>query len=246
MKDHDEKELGLNEISRMADMNKSTVYKILTTLEKRNIVAQNPESKKYYLGYGLLELANKVLKETNLYDVSHPVLKNLARVTGKAITIGVKYDDHLVFIDRVDGKESVRFYCEVGKRMPFYEGAAAKALFAHLSTEELQALANQFDDPEDSERSKKIKRFFSQIDSIRELGYSTSDEEVDQGVLAFGAPIFDFKGNVIAGVALASIKESITVEHRELLIRELIKHSNEISFSMGYQKQSSKKVLISE
>lgn len=236
MKDHNEKEIGLNEISRLTNINKSTVYKILVTLGKRNIVTQNPESKKYYLGHGLLELTNKVLKETNLYDVAHPIIKDLARVTEKTVTLGIRYDDHLVFIDRVDGNESVHFHCEIGKWMPFYEGAAAKALFAHLSTEEINNISNQLNHQNHLKRELKIERFFSQIKSIRELGYSTSDEEVDPGVLAFGAPIFDFQGNVIAGMALAGIKESVTDEKREILVSELINHSSKISSLLGYQK----------
>lgn len=233
MKNHNEKELGLNEISKLSEINKSTVYKILNTLIKRDIIGQNPDTQKYFLSYGLLELSNKVLKETNLYEVAHPVIKNLARTTGKTITLGIKYDDHLVFIDRIDGNESVHFHCEIGKRMPFYEGAAAKSLFAFLPNVERREFETfQIDD--DLDKKVRINKFIADIDNIREQGYSISDEEVDKGVFALGAPVFNHRGDVVAGIALATIKNSVTNDIKNMLIKELLEHSMAISKSLGY------------
>ena len=225
-------ELGLTEISRATGINKSTVYKILLSLRERHLVELNGKTKKYSLGARALELGTFFSRNLNLKDAAHPWLQKLALESGKTVTFALRKEAHLVFIDRVDGSENVRFYCDIGKVIPYNSGAAAKAVFAYLPTEQAEIIAGE-SEKKFTENTKTWAQMLHEAELIKERGYSISDEEVDKGVIAVGAPVFDGGGNVLAGLALAGLK--FTIEERELekMISLSVDCARSISLKMG-------------
>ena len=117
------KDLGLTEISRITGINKSTVYKILISLQNHHLVSLDQDTKKYRIDYGVLELSSIFLKQSDLKTIAHPWIERLASESGKTITLALRKQEHLVFIDRVDGCENVRFYCDIGKVAYYNSGA---------------------------------------------------------------------------------------------------------------------------
>lgn len=225
-------ELGLTEISRLTGINKSTVHKILRSLLARNLVFKDPQTRKYRLEAGVLELGAYFLRGLNIKDIAHPVLKKLAAVTGKTVTFALRKETHLVFIDRIDGCENVRFYCDIGKIIPYNGGAAAKAVFSFLPEKQIEKIIkskeNKF-----TEHTREWPQLIQEAAIIRERGYSISDEEVDKGVIAVGAPVFDHSGAVVAGVALAGLKYTLDQPELQRLIELTIEYSNLISLKLG-------------
>lgn len=230
--DNQRNELGLTEISRATGINKSTVYKILLSLRERHLVDLNPDTKKYSLDSRVLELGAFFLKNLNLKDVAHPFLQNLAQQSGKTVTFALRKETHLVFIDRVDGSENVRFYCDIGKVIPYNSGAAAKAVFAYLPEEQIISITRNTEQLF-TENTKTWNQMLQEAKIIRERGYSLSDEEVDKGVLAIGAPIFDNSGQVVAGLALAGLKFTISGKELCRMINLSVDCARSISLKMG-------------
>lgn len=227
-------ELGLNEISKLTGINKSTVYKILKSLQNRWLVTQNPVNHKYKLGVGFLQLGGIILKELNIREVAKPHIKQLAQACQNTVTLGIKSGNNMIFIDRVDGRDNVRFYCDIGKITPFNGGAAAKALLAHLHPSEISEVLDSFQEIKFTEKTKSKEELIKDLELIRKQGYSISDEEVDRGVLAIGAPIFDYRGKAIAGIAVAGIKQTFTKDLLRLNKELLLTYSKIISKHMGY------------
>lgn len=228
-----QKSLGLTEISRITGINKSTVYKILLSLQKYHMVFLDPITKKYSIDYGVLTLSTAFIRQTDLHTVAHPLIEDLAARSGKTITLALRKQEHLVFIDRVDGCENVRFYCDIGKIAYFNSGAAAKAVFANLKEEERQQICHQ-DAQQHTVYTKTWGELMRQVPEIRENGYSISDEEVDPGVFAVGAPIFDHQGQVIAGMAMAALKIALSESDIHQMIRQTVATSKAISARMGW------------
>lgn len=229
----EKRDLGLTEISRLTGINKSTVYKILFSLQGHDLVYHDPSTKKYRLDYGILRLSSLYLKRSDLRSVAHPLLEALAASSQKTITLAIRKPEHLVFIDRVDGCDNVRFFCDIGKVAYYNSGAAAKAVFAFLPDSEQKRIMEQ-----------PIYRFTTETLSwedllqqsklVRERGYSVSDEEVDKGVLAIGVPIFDIHGDVVAGMAMATLKSTLNDMELETMVQQCIKTAHAISLKLGY------------
>ena len=229
-------ELGLTEIQRLTGINKSTVYKILQSLRGRNLVSINPVNKKYSLDVGVMRLNAFLSKNLDLRSIAHPYLERLAQSSGKTVTMGLRKEDHLVFIDRVDGTESVRFFCDIGKVVYYNSGAAAKAVFAYLPDEKVRFIVEESKEHRFTERSKSWLELLEEAPLIRDRGYSISDEEVDRGVIAVGAPLFDSDGEVCAGIAMSTLKSTLSQEELEGMIALILKCSDEISARLGYSK----------
>lgn len=231
-----EPELGLNEISRLTNINKSTVYKILQSLKNRGLMEQNIANSKYSLGVGFLQLGGLVLKDLNLREVARPYMKQLAQACANTVTLGVKSGNNLTFIERIDGRDNVRFFCDVGKITDFNGGAAAKALLANLPNNEIVEIISTIEVNKYTNKTKGKEALHEELEEIREKGYSISDEEVDKGVLAIGAPIFGYKNKVIAGMAIAGIKQTFNNDIFHLNKELLLTYSSIISKKMGYTK----------
>ncbi len=230
------KEMGLTEISKETEINKSTVYKILQSLQHHNLLSFNAETKKYSLGHGVLELSTIFLKQLDIKNIAHPIIEQLASESGKTVTFALRKEKHLVFIDRVDGNESVRFYCDIGKVAYYNSGAAAKAVFANLTPQEQENLIHREACTSFTQKTKTWEELQNEVPSIVQNGYSVSDEEVDEGVYAVGAPIFDHTGKVVAGMALASLKFNLTDTEIKRMIRLILEHSQMISAKLGYHR----------
>lgn len=225
-------ELGLTDVSRATGINKSTVYKILLSLRDRRLVELNTKTKKYSLGPRVLELSAFFTRNLNVKEAAHPYLQEIARESGKTVTFALRKETHLVFIDRVDGSENVRFYCDIGKVIPYNSGAAAKAVFAFLPQVHKEKITGE-SLKKFTENTKTWEQMVTEAELIKERGYSISDEEVDRGVIAVGAPVFDGSGNVLAGLALAGLKFTINESELQKMISLVIDCARSISLKMG-------------
>lgn len=227
-------ELGLTDISRCIGINKSTVYKILMSLCNHGFVTIDPKSKKYRLDVGILELSTYLLRNLDIRSVAHPFLKELAERSSTTVTFALCKPKHLVFIDRVDGCENVRFYCDVGKIIYYNTGAAGKAAFAFLKPEEMQAIIQETPANRFTPRSKSWEEMIKEAPVTRKNGYVISDEEVDSGVFAVGAPVFDHTGKVVAGLATATLKFNLTIELHNQMTALVSEYARKISENLGY------------
>ncbi|MET3617787.1 DNA-binding IclR family transcriptional regulator [Peptoniphilus olsenii] len=220
-----EEPLGLTNISNITNINKSTVYNILRTLMSYNIITKDEASKKYTLGVGILSLSAKVLRELDLRDVAKPHMQELAIKTHSTVTLGIANNNKFIFIERIDGVKNVRFFCDIGKTVKFFEGAASKAYYSFLSPEIQKFSINKV--------KSSHPYFEKELNFILKNGYSVSNEEVDKGVKAFGAPIFDHQNKVIAGIAIANISSLLNENIETKNISYLLEASKNISESLG-------------
>lgn len=220
-----EKPLGLTDISNITKINKSTVYNILRTLMLYNIITKDETSKKYSLGVGVLGLSTKVLNELDLRDIARPHMQELANKTHSTVTLGIANNNKFIFIERIDGVKNVRFFCDIGKSVKFFEGAASKAYYSFLNPEIQKFTINKV--------KSRHPHFEKELYFILKNGYSISNEEVDKGVKAFGAPIFDHQNKVIAGIAIANISSLLDENIESKNISHLLEASKKISKSLG-------------
>jgi hypothetical protein len=79
--------LGVREIARMLKLNSATAHNLLQTLKNYGLVDQDPDTKKYQLGLGLIQLAGTKLGRLDLVTVASPFMKNVMELTGETITL---------------------------------------------------------------------------------------------------------------------------------------------------------------
>lgn len=231
-----EQEVSLAALTRRLGLHKSTVFRALQTLLVCRYVEQNPESKDYRLSPKVLQLADTFLRHTDLRTTARPHLEELVWKVRQTVTFAIPRQDQVVFIDKVEGPGNVRFFCEIGRSLPLYVGAAARAILAHMPPAEIERYLRQVDPRAlTSHTLTSTDELRQALVQTRQQGYSYSNQEVDYGVSAVGAAILDHKEMPVGGIAVAGLSLNFTDEAISRLGPLVQQTALAISRRLGYQ-----------
>lgn len=124
---HQRPVLSLAELSRKTELYKSTILRLLGSLEKSYIVVQRADGN-YQLGPGLLELSSVYQDSFDLRQFVHPTLERLVAETGEGASFFIRVAEMQMCLFRVDGSHTIRDYTiRLGDRRPLDKGASAEA-----------------------------------------------------------------------------------------------------------------------
>lgn len=228
------KELGVTELSKMLEMSKGAVHKLLSTLESEGFIRQNEKTKQYTLGYTLLELGTKVLKNHDIVDFSMPYLNRLVSRTNELVVLCVKDVKDAIYVAKVDSPHPIRFTVESFRRFPLYSTTAARVLLAYQPKE--------FQDEILEETLKTYTPYsYTSVDSIKEdlvvikaRGYEISSNRRNNGVTGIAAPIFDASGQVTASISVIGPSDRVLPQQEDIL-HETLETVQEMSAQLGYR-----------
>ena len=136
-------ELSLAEISRLMDLHKSSVYRILRTLEAAGFLCWNANRERYSLSLKILELAGRVLADYDLREVAGPTMEELAARTGEIIHLSILDGREIVYLEKKGAGQVLTVATRVGGRYPAYASAMGKALLAFLPEQRLREILEQ-------------------------------------------------------------------------------------------------------
>ncbi len=201
-------EWSLTEISRKVALNKSTVFRLLYTLENKGFLQRDPETEKYRLGLRMWELSVHVKLSDDMATLFLPEMTLLRDRLGETVSLYVR--DHLerVRIQAVESTQAIRRVAPVGARMPLALGASSKILVAYASPDVQQQVLNDPEWPPQVDRND----FRCQLEQILRQGYATSIEEREPGTSAVSAPIINRSGNLIAALAVSGPSSRLSPE----------------------------------
>jgi len=237
--------LGIAELHRSSNLPKSTLHRILTGLMKYGYVMQNEDNKKYRLGPNFLRLSANYLYQNDLRKIAAPYLKKLGQELNETVFLTVFQSELVICIDTYEtSRNNITYFVRQGRVMPFNTTAAAKVLLAYQTEEMIKKLVipeNLVKNTEKSIISPKI--FIKHLAEIREKGYSTCKEEMEEGVMAIAAPIRNIESRVIGSVAV--VGPLIRIENSEKVFIEKIKKTGYlVSCEMGYNPEKLKMYSI--
>lgn len=198
-----EAELGVTTLSERLGLHKSTVSRLLSTLQQEGFVDQDAKTGKYRLGLGLVSLAGYALEHIDLRRLAKPYLMALAELTQETINVTVLDGHECVNIDRVASPRLIRYVGSVGRRTPLHCTSTGKVLLAYMLPSERDILL-----------PRKLTRYTGKtiIDrraldqalvEIRAQGYAIVREEFEEDLTAIAAPICNHLGRVIATVSIS-------------------------------------------
>ncbi len=119
--------LTLGEIARRTGLYKSTLLRLLASLEKQRFVVRLPDGR-YSLGPTLFRLGALYERSLDLRAAVEPVLARLAAETGESASLYVRERDHRLCLMRVNSRQNVRDHITVGALLPTDRGAAGRVL----------------------------------------------------------------------------------------------------------------------
>lgn len=212
---------------------KSSIFVVLQQLVKHRIVTYREEERRYKIGPAMINLSAVIMNEHTVQKSARFGLERLSRLTGEDTYLGVLDGNRLVYIDKVDGKESVRLNIRVGAKRYLHCTSIGKLLLAHLPREEQLRIIEEEGLPAFTARTiTDPERLFEELENIRKTGYSINDEESMEGIMGIAAPIRDNRQQVVAGITIfAPVRRA--KENRERYIQLVKETADEISRQLG-------------
>jgi DNA-binding IclR family transcriptional regulator len=183
--------MGLPELSEALQLPKTTIHTIIKTLSNKGFLLQDRASKKYNLGFALYEYGTIQIAELEIQRLAAPILDRLANEIDRQCRLGI-WDQNSILITLavhpVDSNRSSRLF---GPRIPAYCTALGKAHLAFMPEEEVDSYLENTElvryTPATVTDKQTIK---SNLQTIRQRGYSYTNGELINYRVAIGAPVF--------------------------------------------------------
>lgn len=221
----DSTDLGLSEIATRLSLHKSTVHRLLATLENKGFLIRDVQTEKYRLGFRVWELSANLTHNDDPATVLLPEMERLRDLVEETISLYVRDGMERIRIQAVQSRQPIRRVAPVGARMPLTVGASSKVLVAYADEHVLHELFHQLEWPDYVDRES----YLEQLEQIRELGFATSVEERELGTAAVAAPIFNRNGQLVAAIAASGPSNRLTQEK----MREYAPYILEAAYRMG-------------
>jgi DNA-binding IclR family transcriptional regulator len=194
---------------------KSTAHRLLTTLCSKGIAEQNPDTGNYLLGLHLYELGQLAQARSLLRHVALPTLTRLAQASAHTVNLAVADGPDVVFLERLENAQDVRFLGHVGRRFPSHCSSSVKAIAAY-NPEAAQARRDAGFPPRVSHTGRSQSDWDRQLVEVRRRGFAASTSESFDDVTTIAVAILDPRRRATAAVSLLGPSVDITPELERL------------------------------
>ncbi|MEH7072839.1 IclR family transcriptional regulator [Neobacillus drentensis] len=228
-------ELKITEISEKMGLHKSTVHSLLKTLQEYSYIGQNPEDGKYRLGLKLAERGNFVISNIDIRKAARKYLLDLSAKTGQTVHLGILDGREGVYIDKVEGEQSIIRYSRIGRRLPLHSTAIGKVLLTYQNAPEFKRLLQDYHYQQQTLNTLTNEAVFQkELEKIKQQGFAIDNQENEQGVRCAAVPIFNGTGKVLAAISISTLVSRVNDQELSVFIDLLEASSQELSEQMRY------------
>ncbi len=188
--------VGLQQLAAEVGCSKSTVHRLLSTLQGLQVAEQDTATRLYRPGPRLAELS----PTPDLRRLALPIMRQLRDETEETVTLHLLEADSHIVIEQVESEHEIRRINPIGQPVPLVAGATARAMLAFLPPEEAAAIRDRLSAGPSAEDLRET----------RERGYSLSPGERLAGGTAMSAPVFDREGRLCAALSVSGPRFRLT------------------------------------
>ncbi|QJD84800.1 IclR family transcriptional regulator [Cohnella herbarum] len=222
-------EWGLTEIAGRVGLHKSTVHRLLATLEDKGFLTRDVATDKYRLGLSVLELSANLSRSDDPSVVLLPEMEQLRDQLSETVSLYVRDRAERVRIQAVQSMQAIRRVATVGARLPLSVGASSKVLLAFAEPGIRGIVMADPSWPVQLDRSA----FGKQLDEIVAAGYATSYEEREPGAAAVSAPIFNRSGKLVAALSVSGPSNRLTPDRMHEFAPAIIESAHRMGTILG-------------
>lgn len=231
--DESRPEIGLSEMARLSGLDKATVHRMLTTLARHGFVEQNPQSKSYRLGAGILRLAR--IREASFPVTAsiQPVLEQMSKQTGETAHASLLVGDRLATIGICESPKSTRVYLAAGQMLHLHATASGIACLAFLPEDHAERILNGGLEAFTEHTDTDAAAIRAQIRTARENGHACCDQTYEMDVFGIASPIFSAGGYACGAIAVATPAHRMTGQLKGRIIASVAEAACEASRRIG-------------
>lgn len=220
-------ELTLAEISKAADLNKTTAHRLLAALQSEALVERNPASNGYSLGPGLMALGVQALASSDLRRRARPILRTLANDIGETATLEVPFEDSMLIIDEVAGSHVITATANTGTRWPLHATATGRVCLA-FDDSSLERLGDSLEAL--TARTMTDRRVMQpELSRIRRSGFAVTVDELEEGFTAIATVVRGPLGDVQGALSIGGPTQRLGMQRRAEIGATLMRAAQRLS-----------------
>lgn len=226
---------GPTEIANATGLSKSTVHRLLSALCASGYVEKEKESGHYRIGVKLVDLVSWHINSLELQTEARPFLAALQSELNLVVHLGILDGHEVVYVEKMDISPNLRLYSQIGLRVPAQCSSLGKCLLSRFSGEELEYVMSdcQFPayTPNSTTNLQDLKIYLRQV---RRQGWAIDYEEFTPGQRCIGAPIYDYRGEIIAAISASGPATILTDDRIKEVVARVTETAAEISQRLCY------------
>jgi DNA-binding IclR family transcriptional regulator len=227
-------EIGVRELARMLDIDKSICSRLMNTLADHGFLEQNPQTRRYRIGARAFQVGQRYTQSNPLYNVAYDELHRLSEEEHLNVYLGIRSDQVLMYLCSIQGAQPSVFRINTGATGHLHTTSAGKVLLAAMPDEALDKLLARMTLARLTPYSiTERDRLIENLREIRAKGYAVSDEENLIGVYAVGAPIRDSSGHIRAAISAAFGKDGALEQTRKRVVEIVERTAGVVSAKLG-------------
>lgn len=225
---------SLDQCADRLGVHKSTVLRLLQTLEAQRFVTHNAQHR-YRLGSRFFELSSAALEQRDIRDVAHPHLETLSTRIAQTVHLAVYESGKAVYIDKIEAHTGIRMYSRVGLVAALHATAVGKVLVADLPVATRQKVAETIEYVTFTDRTiSGPDEYLAELDRVRADGFARDSGEHETFINCIGAPIRDVSGSVVAAASISVPTVSLPAHEVIALLPALLETVEAASADLGW------------
>lgn len=225
---------GVTEIARELDVHKSTVSRLVGTLESRGLVVQHASTQKYRLGFAVARLAAGVRGEVDLAEAARGVCADLSEHLAETVNLAVLEDDEVISVEQVTLSSSLITTDWVGQRHPLHATASGKVFLAFGPDELRERVLRGRLVPYTRRTIATLPELRAHLDAIRAAGHATTLGELERGLHSAAAPVRDGDGQVVAAIVVSGPEYRLPKDSLDAVGRQVRDAADAVSLRLGW------------
>lgn len=185
--EHETEGLTLSELSTRVKLPRSTVHRIVRTLEDERLLERVANNRGYTLGPVLLRIASS--GPAWLTRHLHGYLRDLSRTINETVDLSLRAGDHIYFVDQIPGQHRLQAISGIGINFPLHCTAPGKAMLSSMSRQEIEDVVGKSPKRHTSATITNLGRLAKEIEKIKKTKIAYDREEHHQGICAVGTLI---------------------------------------------------------
>jgi len=226
----------LSEVAERTELTRAGARRILHTLLRLGYV--EADGRLFRLTPKVLDLGYAYLSSLPVWTQAQPLLEDLTLSLRQACSATVLDGNDIVYVVRLSAHRTMSINLGIGSRLPAYCTSMGRVLLSGLSPDALRSkLSNMPLLKLTPATVTDIDALMEEIAQVRRQGWSLVQEELEQGLIALAAPVFDRSGKIVAAINASGQTAGPPVAHLlEHTLPKLLATAEKVSALVRMQK----------
>lgn len=231
-----ERTLSAADLARRLKLPRSTVFRLLATLEMMGFVERTEGGREFCLGMAVLRLGFDYLASLELTELGHPLLERLRDEIHYPCNLVVRDGRSIVYVAKAVPVRPFSSSVNVGTRLPAHATVLGRVLLEDLTLDALRELYPESRLEVFSESTPRtVEELYEMVQRDKDRGYVLHEGFFEASISSIAAPVRDRSANVVAALGATIPASRIDPEQLSTMVERVRDSANELSRLLDYR-----------